>query len=167
MKSFLPFLLVTVLLFSCKPKDTNRNAIIETLEQYEDLQKIIDGEADGVLVLNFWSIHCPPCIKELPHFNTLENEYQNKQVRVLLINLDFIKKLDPGLYPFVKKHGIKQEIMILKDQNYTKWTEHVDPDWYGALPATLMIKGDKRHFRFGSYEQYADLKKDLDSLISQ
>ncbi|MFH4965783.1 TlpA disulfide reductase family protein [Gaetbulibacter sp. M235] len=167
MKSYLALLLVTCLMVSCKPKETDKNATIETLEQFSDLQTIIDSEADGVLVLNFWSIHCPPCIKELPHFNTLETEYQNKHVRVLLINLDFIKKLDPRLYPFVKKQGIKQEIMILKDQNYTKWTEHVDPDWYGALPATLIIKGDKRHFRFGSYEQYADLKKDLDALISQ
>jgi thiol-disulfide isomerase/thioredoxin len=166
MKSFLAVLLLLFVMFSCQLKETDKNATIETLDQFSDLQNIIDSEAQGVLVLNFWSIHCPPCIKELPHFNRLETEYQNKQVRVLLINLDYIKALDPKFYPFVKKHDIQQEIMILKDQNYTKWTEQVDPDWYGALPATLIIKGKKRHFRFGSYEQYADLKKDLDSLIS-
>jgi thiol-disulfide isomerase/thioredoxin len=143
----------------------DKNATIETLDQFSDLQKIIDSEADGVLVLNFWSIHCPPCIKELPHFNRLETEYQDSNVRILLINLDYVKALDPRFYPFVKKRGIKQEIMILKDQNYTKWTEQVDPDWYGALPATLMIKGDKRHFRFGSYEQYDDLKQDVENLL--
>lgn len=167
MKHFLPLLILTLLISSCKPKETDKNATIEILDQFSELQSIIDAEGDGLLVLNFWSTFCPPCIKELPHFKRLESEYQDKNLRVLLISLDDVKQLESRVYPFVKKNKIRQEIMVLKDQNYTKWTEKIDESWYGALPATLIIKGKTRHFRFGSYETYNDLNSDVEKVLNE
>ncbi|WP_339918070.1 TlpA disulfide reductase family protein [Yeosuana marina] len=166
-KLFLPFVVVILLVSSCKSKEIDKNATIEVLDQFEELQAIIDAQGNDVLVLNFWSTYCPPCIKELPHFKRLESEYQDKKIRVLLISLDDVKQLDSRVYPFVKKNKIKQEIMVLKDQNYSKWTDDIDESCYGALPATLIIKGKKRHFRFGSYETYDDLKADVDKMLEE
>tara|TARA_R110000868_G_scaffold140773_3_gene356767 strand:+ start:266 stop:511 length:246 start_codon:yes stop_codon:yes gene_type:complete len=81
--------------------------------------------------------------------------------------LDDVTQLESRIYPFVKKHGIVQEVMILKDQNYSKWTEKIDESWYGALPATLIIKGKKRDFRFESYETYEALKSDVDAILDE
>lgn len=167
MKSFLPILIVTILFTSCKSKVSDKNATIEILEQFSELQSIIDSEKDTLLVLNFWSTYCPPCIKEMPLFNKLESEFKNKKIRILLISLDDVTQLESRIYPFVKKHGIVQEVMILKDQNYSKWTEKIDESWYGALPAALIIKGEKRNFRFGSYETYEALKSDVDSILNE
>ena len=167
MKSFLPILIVTLLFTSCKSKVTDKNATIEILEQFSELQSIIDSEKDTLLVLNFWSTYCPPCIKEMPLFNKLESEFKNKKIRILLISLDDVTQLESRIYPFVKKHGIVQEVMILKDQNYSKWTEKIDESWYGALPATLIIKGKKRDFRFESYETYEALKSDVDAILDE
>lgn len=167
MKYFVSLLVVTFLLISCKTKETDKNATIEILDQFSELQAIIDAQGDELLVLNFWSTYCPPCIKEMPHFDRLESEYQDKNIRILLISLDDVTKLESRVYPFVKKLGIKQEVKVLKDQNYTKWTEKIDESWYGALPATLIIKGKKRNFRFGSYEMYSDLKADVDAILSK
>ncbi|WP_445957290.1 TlpA disulfide reductase family protein [Yeosuana sp.] len=86
MKSFLPILIVTLLFTSCKSKVTDKNATIEILEQFSELQSIIDSEKDTLLVLNFWSTYCPPCIKEMPLFNKLESEFKNKKIRILLIS---------------------------------------------------------------------------------
>ena len=165
-KLFIPFVVVILLVSSCKSKEIDKNATIEVLDQFEELQSIIDAQGNDVLVLNFWSTYCPPCIKELPLFKRVESEYQDKKVRVLLISLDNVKQLDSRVYPFVRKNKIKQEIMVLKDQNYSKWTDDIDESWYGALPATLIIKGEKRHFRFGSYETYDDLKMDVEKMLS-
>lgn len=167
MKFLLPLLFFTFFITSCKSKETDKNATIEILDDFSDLQSIIDAEGDELLVLNFWSTYCPPCIKEMPLFKKLELEYQDKNVRVLLISLDDAAKLESRIYPFVKKHNIEPEIMILKDQNYTKWTEKIDTSWYGALPATLIIKEKSRHFRFGSYETYDDLKNDVDVILNE
>ena len=164
-KLFLPFVIVILLVSSCKSKEIDKNATIEILDQFEELQTIIDSESDNVLVLNFWSTYCPPCIKEMPHFNQLASAYQNRNIRILLISLDDVSQLDARIYPFVKKHNIQQEVMVLKDQNYTKWTEKIDESWYGALPATLIIYEGKRNFRFGSYETYDDLKLDVEKML--
>lgn len=166
MKFTLHILILNLLLFSCKSKEIDKNATIEILDDFSELQTIIDSQGDDLLILNFWSIHCPPCIKEMTHFNKLELENQNKKIKILLISLDDVTKLNAKIYPFVKKHGIVPEVMMLKDQNYSKWTEKIDESWYGALPATLIINGEKRNFRFGSYETYEELQHDIDSLLS-
>lgn len=167
MKYLLPLLVVILLFSSCNSKEKNKNATIEILDQFSELQTLIDAEGDGLVVLNFWSIHCPPCIKELPYFNKLESDYENKNVKILLINLDDEAKLNSRIYPFVKNQGVQPEILLLQDQNYTKWTEQVDESWYGALPATLIVKGEKRKFRFGSYEAYEDLKFDVEDILNK
>lgn len=41
-----------------------------------------------VVVLSFWSIHCPPCLDELPDLIAFQKKYDLKQVRVLTINTD-------------------------------------------------------------------------------
>ncbi len=167
MKVFYPLLIVLLigLNSSCKQKETNPNASIEVFEEFSELQTLIDDGDHEVTVLNFWSTTCAPCIKEMPHFNQLEKEYQNKGLKVLLVNLEKTKRLDSHIYPFVKKHGINPEVVVLTDQNYRIWTDFIDKSWYGALPATLILKGDKRSFRFGSYHTYEDLKADVDNVM--
>lgn len=167
MKYTLPKLLVVILILvsSCTTKEKNPNATIEVLDQFSELQAIIDAGDHDVLVLNFWSTTCAPCIKEMPHFNKLNVEYSKKKVKILLVSLEKATRLDSHIYPFVKKLGIIPEVVILTDQNYRIWTDKIDESWYGALPATLIIKGEQRKFRFGSYETYKELQTDVNELL--
>ena len=168
MKFTLPILIFNLLFLtlSCKSKKTDYNATIEILDQFSDLQSIIDSEDYELLVLNFWATSCPPCIKEMPHFNRLESEYRNNKIKILLVSLDKVTELETRIYPFVEKHGIIPEVLILTDQNYSNWTDKIDESWYGALPATLIIKREKKKFRFGSYESYDELRSDVDELLN-
>ncbi len=59
-----------------------------------------------VVVINFWSIYCPPCINEIPSFHALQEKY-GKKLRVLAFTLD--QKTD--LLEFFKKHAFNAEIM--------------------------------------------------------
>lgn len=156
-----------LLILSCKPKGVGYNDTIEILEQFSELQTIIDSKDHEVLVLNFWSTTCAPCIKEMPHFNKLETAYLDKNVKILLVSLEKVTALETRIYPFVKKHGIIPEVVVLKDQFYTKWTDKIDEAWYGALPATLIIKNEKRKFRFGAYDSYEELQSDVDGVLMQ
>jgi hypothetical protein len=54
--------------------------------------------------------------------------------------------------------------VLLADQNYSEWTDEIDPTWYGALPATLFVKGEQRYFHFGAYDSYDQLLADLSRL---
>jgi len=169
MKYTLPLVAVSFSIFilSCRPIETNPNATIEVLETFSELQAIIDAGDHDVLVLNFWSTTCAPCIKEMPHFNKLNTEYSHKNVGILLVSLEKAMRLETHIYPYVQKYGIVPEVMVLKDQNYRIWTDKIDESWYGALPATLIIKGEQRKFRFGSYKTYEELKADVDKVLEQ
>ena len=150
---------------SCQPAETNYNDTIEVFEQFADLQSVIDSDTDKLWVINFWATSCAPCIKEMPHFNELENAYRDKDLKILLVSLDRINLLEPRVYAFVEKHKIIPEVALLEDQNYSAWTEKIDTTWYGALPATLIINGEQRKFRFGSYESYEELLSDVKEIM--
>jgi thiol-disulfide isomerase/thioredoxin len=146
-------------LVSCTSSVPNNNETIEVIEQFDHLQARFDTELDQLWVVNFWATSCAPCIKELPLFQQLEKD--NKEAKILLVSLDKAKDLGSRIYPFVQKHGITPEVIVLGDQNYSYWTEKIDPSWYGALPATIIFKGNQRTFRFGEYESYEELEADV------
>ncbi len=152
---------------ACNSEETNPNTTIEILESFSELQNLIDDGDHEVLILNFWSTTCAPCIKEMPHFNSLDTAYGDKRVKILLVSLEKAKRLDTHIYPFVKKLAIVPEVVVLTDPNYNIWTDNIDTSWYGALPATLITKGDERKFRFGSYETYEELQTDVEELLQQ
>jgi thiol-disulfide isomerase/thioredoxin len=157
-------LFILFVMLACSTPEKDYNANIEVMETFSDLQAIIDAQKSEVLLINFWATTCPPCLKEMPHFNQLAAENSEDQIKVLLVSTDRAKDLESRVYPFVKRLEIKPEVVLLKDQNYSNWTEKIDSSWYGALPATLIIKGDQRSFRFGSYESLEEVQGDIDKV---
>jgi thiol-disulfide isomerase/thioredoxin len=143
---------------SCK-NETNK---VTVLDNFIELDKLLKADRDKTLIVNFWATTCPPCIKEMPHFNKLKEAYSNGDVEIILVSIDPLNKLESRVTPFVEKHNIKPKVYLLADQNYSAWTAKIDPSWYGALPATLILKGGKKKFKFGMYESYEDLVKDID-----
>lgn len=100
----------------------------------------------------------------MPHFAHLEKTYTDVPIKVLLVSTDEAADLQTRVKPFVEKHQITPEVVLLADDNYSAWTGKVDPSWYGALPATLITKGAKRTFRFGKYDSYEELVTDVDKV---
>ena len=143
---------------SCK-NETNK---VTVLDNFNELEKVLKADKDKTLVVNFWATTCPPCIKEMPHFNKLKETNHNADVEIILVSIDPLNKLESRVTPFVEKHDIKPKVYLLADQNYSAWTAKIYPSWYGALPATLIIKGGKKKFKFGMYESYEDLVNDID-----
>jgi thiol-disulfide isomerase/thioredoxin len=160
------FVLGLFIFNSCKEALPAFNDEIEVFEVYDELQSLIDGNSEKTLVINFWATTCPPCLKEMPHFSELQNNFDTEEVKVLLISLDEMKHMDSRVIPFVERHEITPEVILLGDQNYSAWTDEIDPSWFGALPATLILKGEKRNFRFGAYETYQELLDDLNRIDS-
>ena len=46
---------------------------------------------EGLSWVNFWSINCPPCLKEMPHLEALHLEYQEAQagVQIVAVNVSY------------------------------------------------------------------------------
>ncbi|WPR70933.1 TlpA family protein disulfide reductase [Flavobacterium sp. NG2] len=123
-------------------------------DSYSVLEEAILNDKNTTYVVNFWATWCAPCVKELPYFEKLNLE--NKAVKVVLVSLDFKDQYESRLIPFLKKKAIQSQVVLLTDKNYNHWLPKVDKDWSGSIPATLIVKGNKRIFAerdFASYEE--------------
>lgn len=113
---------------------------------FDQLNKLLYTTNDTTYVVNFWATWCAPCVKELPHFEKLGQAYIDKKVRVLLVSLDFPKKAESQLVPYVIKNKIENEVILLDDPDMNTWIPKVAEDWSGAIPATLIFNKGKRSF---------------------
>lgn len=107
-----------------------------------DLLKRIDNK-DTIYVVNFWATWCKPCIEELPAFDSLSVQSVKTPVKVILVSLDFKEELDKKVKPFLKKHQIKSECVLLDEVNGNDFIDKISPSWSGAIPATLFKKGEE------------------------
>src|SRR5690349_13612532 len=119
-----------------------------TVIKYPDLEKILSGPSDTTYVVNFWATWCGPCIKELPHFESVGKEYAQKRVKVLLVSLDFKKDLETKVKPFLVKRKIQSQVLLLDETDYNSWIDKITPQWSGAIPMTLIVNKNRniRHF---------------------
>lgn len=108
--------------------------------KFEHLNAHLNKKNDTLYVINFWATWCKPCVEELPHFERLQSEYDEKKVKVILVSLDFASKLQSRVVPFVKDNKIQSTVVLLNEPDYNAWIPKVDPSWSGSLPATLIFK---------------------------
>ena len=115
-------------------------------ENFSDIEHIFQYKNDTTYVINFWATWCKPCVEELPYFETLHNIHAEDKVKIILVSLDFPNQIESKLYPFIEKHNLKSEVIVLLDGKYNDWIEKVDEKWSGAIPITVVYKGDNRVF---------------------
>jgi thiol-disulfide isomerase/thioredoxin len=159
----LVFLLFAVFLCERSPLRAQDFVIYDNIEQ---LQARIDRAGDTTLVLNFWATWCKPCVEELPCFDELRSYYGTQNVQVVLISLDFKSQLQKKFVPFLKAQQLTSEVALMADQDLNTWIPLIYEEWDGAIPATLVIKGKKRRFNLGKFENFEDLESFVRPLVS-
>ena len=142
-------LLFFVLSFSCSHK-SNRN--IEVVD-FDEFYGKIDLSSDDTYVINFWATWCSPCVKELPYFESVNNEYADKNVKVILVSLDFPSQIETKLKPYIRKNKIKSNVILLDDSKMNKWVPRVSEKWDGGIPATLIINSSNYNFYPNPFEK--------------
>lgn len=112
---------------------------------YDGLETLLVNSTAEVTVVNFWATWCKPCIKELPYFEQVSTNYDDREVDVILVSLDFPNQKE-HLENFITKRHLKSEVILLDDADANRWINEVDESWSGALPATLLYNHHKRSF---------------------
>lgn len=141
------------LLFSV-PSGSDRIRVVD----YNSLEPILELRNDTTYVVNFWATWCIPCVKELPAFERLNNEYSGRKVKVLLVSLDFPTQVGSRLIPFIEENKIESEVILLDDPNSNVWIGKVDTEWTGSIPATVIFNRDFYGFYERTFE-YDDLEE--------
>ena len=131
---------------------------------FSEFEPYLQKSNDTVYIVNFWATWCKPCIVELPDFERINRDYRNQKVKVCLVSLDLPDKHTESLIPFLKEHKINSKVIHLVDPDANRWIDKVSPFWSGAIPATVIFKGNSREF----YEKtltYDELKKIVESKL--
>ncbi len=126
---------------------------------FKSFEHLLHINNDTTYVVNFWATWCKPCVAELPYFEQLREQYKNQKVKILLVSLDFSTQIEKKLIPFLEKRALKSTVVVLDDPDANGWIDKVDPKWSGAIPATVIYRGNKRSFYEQSFEHYEDLEK--------
>ncbi len=132
-------------------------------DDFADLEPLFHQMTDTTYIINFWATWCKPCVEELPYFEKLYEQFREEKVKVILISLDFPRQLESKLVPFVEKHNLQPEVLVLADVRQNDWIDKVDPRWSGAIPVTLIYRNNRRTFvgeQFADYEELAQLVRE-------
>jgi thiol-disulfide isomerase/thioredoxin len=85
------------------------------------------------LIINFWATWCPPCLKEIPEFMAIQNEYANKNVQFIGIAVDDKQ----AVTDYAAKVSINYPILLATDNGIDiarQWGNIIE-----SLPFTVIV----------------------------
>ncbi len=113
-----------------------------------------------VVVLDFWATWCPPCVKEIPHFIELHEQYKDKGFAMVGISLD--REGVGVVKSFVQKYQVNYPILMTDGQ--------VDKAYGGipSIPTTFVIDsvGNIRQ-KYVGYNDKAVFEADIKKLLAE
>jgi thiol-disulfide isomerase/thioredoxin len=108
-------------------------------------------EAKGVVVVNFWSTWCKPCIDEIPHFIDVYEKMKANGVALWLVSQDTRDLFNNGrLKQYIggKEGWGKAKLFWLNETDADYYCPIVDEKWSGVIPATLIVNNGKGYRKF-------------------
>ena len=141
--------------------DIKNLVINKELKKYDSLtfldsennQVSLDSFNGNLILINFWATWCAPCVRELPYFEIVNREYKDKNIKVILVSLDFPSEIKSKLSPYLYKNNIKSDVILLDDPNISTWVPKVHENWDGGIPATLIVNSSNYNFYPNPFEK--------------
>lgn len=154
-------LISLLFLFLCITISKAQQIMVSSI-RYEELEKRIQQGNDQLLVINFWSTTCAPCVKELPYFMEINRKYSgNPKFKMILVSLDRLVDKE-RVIKFIKNKNLTAEVILLDDiKRMNTWIPRFEKNWDGNIPVTIFYKnGEKVYFNDGEMS-----KEDLENTI--
>jgi peroxiredoxin len=111
------------------------------------------------ILINFWGIWCPYCVKEMPELVKFYNQYHKQQVEILAVNVGDNPQEVPK---FTEKNQITFPVLIDKNDKISNLYQ------VSGFPTTFIIdaKGKIRDIIVGSTTE-ATLASKVDKLLQE
>jgi thiol-disulfide isomerase/thioredoxin len=113
------------------------------------------------VLVSFWASWCPPCVREMPSINRLQQKMKGKRFTVLGVN---VGEKAPTIRNFLQQKQVDFKILLDPEQKaYSAWNVYV-------VPSNFIVDGNGK-VRLGSVGgiewDSPDIIKTLDKLIDE
>lgn len=96
-----------------------------------------------IIVIDFWTTWCPPCVRSMPELNELFTRYKESGLEVVGINLG--ENVDKTVRPYIQQKGIQYQILT-----GNRWSQVTKAFGRYNLPWAFVIDQDgyiRKEFR--------------------
>lgn len=163
--------MLTLVLLGCNHQQENAEkspianaGTIEVL-RFNELESYLSTTSEDVHIVNFWAMWCVPCVKELPLFDEYVEQHPN--TKLLLVSMDFPEDIESKLKPFLKRQGIKAQVVILDEADANSWIDKIDPSWSGAIPFTIVFNKNSKSYHEGDFSTLEELAQLVNQTINK
>ena len=114
--------------------------------------KHIIKDRDGkILFVNIWATWGEPCRNDFPVLVHLADKYHDADVEIITISTDFPDEVQSKIVPFLNEQGVNFPTYVEAFPSDEAFINAVNPEWSGALPATVVYdaQGVLRNFHIG------------------
>ncbi len=109
-----------------------------SLPDISGTQHAIDDWQGKILIINFWATWCPPCLKEIPGFISLQKEYADKNVQFIGIAID----QNEPVADYIKMVNINYPILVAAE-NGTELVVKLG-NTMKVVPYTLIVNSNSQ-----------------------
>lgn len=152
MRKFILPMALGLALVSCKKEEVQSAPETKTATKTDTRTKeeirtteVLQTKNDTLYVTNFFATWCGPCVREIPYFKEVMQETKNQPVKFTFINLDDKADWETEVMPFIKKHQIDKNTILLDSEQLSKdFFSKNFKTWAGDfIPFTMIRKGEK------------------------
>jgi len=115
------------------PQDAAQVLLTTTLPDLQGQQQPIAQWRGQVLIVNFWATWCPPCLREIPEFMRLQEQYRGRGVQFVGIAIDSRSKVAE----FADRLGINYPVLVAELEGISLARQAGNR--LGGLPFTVII----------------------------
>lgn len=164
MKSFIAHIAIALLFLHGIHGQSWTMEKLNIIENFDVLETHFAVEDDSIHVINFWATWCKPCVAELPYLEETRELLKDENIKFSYVSLDFPRQLEKKLIPFLNKNNLGGNIVVLTDGDFNSWIDRVDPSWSGAIPMTIIMKGDAKSVYEQSFHSTQEILEIINSI---
>lgn len=123
----------------------------------------VPSKGDRVVVLEFWSPWCQPCIEAIPHMNKIQAKHYEKGLRIVSVISGKFGPRDVSVY--AKKHGMEYSAAFPQHRPFTlEKLKNFAGSW--SVPFTMVI--DKKGIvRFSGHPMDDGLEPMIEECLAE
>jgi cytochrome c biogenesis protein CcmG/thiol:disulfide interchange protein DsbE len=143
-----------------EPSPGDKPAPSFTLQDLNGKQVSLSDFKGKVVILDFWATWCPPCVKEVPHFVALYEQYKDKGFAIVGISVD--RAGISVVKSFVEKYRVNYPV-LMTDRQVEKAYGDIT-----SIPTTFVIDsaGNIRRTYVG-YRDKAVFEADVKTFLAE